>query len=302
MERAVANLSLDALVHFHFIAKHQSLKSAAQALGLSPPALTHSLNKLERSLGVTLCQRGKSGFLLTENGKLLARKAETIVAEMGGYLASLASPEKFSGILSIGVLDHFENALFDTALEKVVKTFPAVKLNLMVVNSDEIQTLILSGELDLGFGIFHNQMDSLKYLTVGAGKMRYYISDRHPYWKKPFRQKEDLYGLTVTWVDSQKRNIANLENEVFCEHPNYKMKVSGFSNSLDGAMKILLCGHAIVPLPPSFVESLNHKGRIRELKVETKARTLMEHCVHHPSRTLSPPAQKIVDFISSKKA
>ena len=297
MDRAVANLNLDALVHFHFIAKHQSLRKAAQILGLSPPALTHSLNKLERSLGITLCHRGKSGFRLTEQGKPLAKRAEAIVSEMGSYLASLETPEKFSGILSIGVLDHFENQHFDRVLEKVVKDFPVTKLNITAINSDEIQNLVLSGELDLGFGIFHNQMDSLKYIPIGEGKMRYYISDRHPLWKKRTYQKEDLYGQQVAWVDSQRRNLANLEAEVFCDHPHYKMKVSAFSNSLDGALKVLMSGRAIVPLPPSFVDSLGSRERIRELKVQTNARTLREHCVYHPTRKLSPPAQAMLNSL-----
>lgn len=301
MKPSLLGLSLDPVVHFHFIAKHRSLKLAAQALNLSPPAVTHSLNKLEASLGVVLCERGKAGFRLTEQGKLLAKYAEAVIGSMNDYLEALNEPQAFSGILSIGVLDYFENEILDRAIETIVDQFPEVKLNITVENSDEINRLVASGELDAGFGIFHARLPRLKYLPIGSGQMRYYISDRHPLWTKPIRDKTDLYGQRVAWVDSQKRNLANLESEVFKEHPNYKMKVSAFTNGLDGALRILLSGHSVVPLPPSFVERMKGQSGIREINVKTNAPILYEHCVFNPKRHLPPPAQKLINAVSSAK-
>lgn len=297
MGSAVSRLGLDPLVHFHFIAKHQSLRKAAQALHLSAPALTHSLNKLERDLGVALCHRSKAGFRLTEHGKSLANRAEIIVSEMSDYLASLQDSKRYSGILSIGVLDHFENPRLEQAIERTVKEFPDLKLNISVMNSDEISRGVSSGDLDVGFGIFHQKLNHLRYVPIGEDRMRYYVSDKHPLWKKEVHSKEDLYGHKVAWIDSQSRNLANLESEVFCDHPNYKMNVAAFSNSLDGALKILLSGHAVVPLSPSFAERFKGKARIKELKVQTNSRILPAYCVYHPKRRHSPPARRVIDNI-----
>ena len=70
MRNQLSNVNLDTLLCFHHIAAQQSFVRAAAILAVSPPAVTHSLNRLETA-GVKLCQRGRQGFRLTEEGKAL---------------------------------------------------------------------------------------------------------------------------------------------------------------------------------------------------------------------------------------
>jgi DNA-binding transcriptional LysR family regulator len=46
----ILKIGLDPLLHFEVIARLQSLKKASDELGLSQPAVTQSLNKLEQNL------------------------------------------------------------------------------------------------------------------------------------------------------------------------------------------------------------------------------------------------------------
>src|SRR5262245_54485508 len=94
-------IRLDLLHHFHQIATHQSLKKAARRLHLSPPAVTHSLARLEAMLDCTLCLRGKAGFKLTDAGRRLFSATEAMFGELQGALESLGSSADFTGILHI---------------------------------------------------------------------------------------------------------------------------------------------------------------------------------------------------------
>ncbi len=60
-------------------AKFKTLTAVAQNLNVSQPALTRSMKKLERDLGVQLFDRGKNRITLNENGKIAAEYAKKVV-------------------------------------------------------------------------------------------------------------------------------------------------------------------------------------------------------------------------------
>ena len=66
------NLDWNLLKFFHEIAEARSVTGAAQELNRKQPALSLALRRLEERLGVTLCQRGPTGFELTDEGRILA--------------------------------------------------------------------------------------------------------------------------------------------------------------------------------------------------------------------------------------
>jgi DNA-binding transcriptional LysR family regulator len=55
---------------------HGSLNRAAEAAGLSQPALTQGLSKLERQLGVLLFERHSKGIAPTPAGTAMAERSE----------------------------------------------------------------------------------------------------------------------------------------------------------------------------------------------------------------------------------
>ena len=64
------------------VADRGSLRAAARHLGLAQPALTRSVNLLERELGVTLFDRQAKGMQLTTMGEHFVRRARAIHSEI----------------------------------------------------------------------------------------------------------------------------------------------------------------------------------------------------------------------------
>jgi DNA-binding transcriptional LysR family regulator len=64
------------------VAEGGSLRAAARQLGLSQPALTRSLQELERELGVALFERHARGVVPTSMGELFIRRAGTVQTEL----------------------------------------------------------------------------------------------------------------------------------------------------------------------------------------------------------------------------
>lgn len=54
---------------FMAIVKERSFSKASQILGISQPAVTLQIKKLEEMLGATLIMRKKNGIILTKEGE-----------------------------------------------------------------------------------------------------------------------------------------------------------------------------------------------------------------------------------------
>lgn len=290
------NLNLNAVLHFNCIAKHKSLSLAAKELNLSAPAITHSLNNLENTLNEKLCVRSRSGFQLTPAGTRLYQASQKIISELEGFARNQEDENQFSGILSIGILDHFEHSQFEEVLLKTSQKFPLLKFNIQSYDSDTINRLILERELDIGVGTFSHRSPRLRYLKIGEERLRYYISKNHPLWKKKVITKEDLVGQKTTWLDNHNRTRFDLETHIFVENLKYKMQFFGFSNNLSGAVQILLSGHAIVPLPEDFGDSVSKSRPIKKIELETKSKILDQVMAFNPSDFQSAPAKFITSF------
>ena len=68
------------LKYFLTVARMQNITRAAQRLHITQPTLSRQLKQLEDELGAQLLIRGKREVTLTAEGKVLAHKAQDILA------------------------------------------------------------------------------------------------------------------------------------------------------------------------------------------------------------------------------
>ena len=83
-------ITLNQLRVFWAVAHSDSLTRAAKQLGVTQPALSQQLGKLENALGGQLFDRINNQLVLTDAGRFLLRKAETVLAEIDEAEAGLA--------------------------------------------------------------------------------------------------------------------------------------------------------------------------------------------------------------------
>lgn len=75
-------MKLNALRDFLAVAERGGLRAAARHLGLPQPAITRSIQELERELGVVLFERGAKGVRLTPMGSTFLRRASAVRSEL----------------------------------------------------------------------------------------------------------------------------------------------------------------------------------------------------------------------------
>ncbi len=76
----VSILELRVLNYFLAVAREESISGAANALHLSQPTLSRQLKDMEDELGKQLFIRGRKRIELTDEGRILKKRAEEIIA------------------------------------------------------------------------------------------------------------------------------------------------------------------------------------------------------------------------------
>lgn len=79
-------LPVRGLATFLAVAEHGSLRAAAAALGVQPPAVSHQLKVFEDEIGVAVFTRTTRSVRLTDAGRLLLQRAGPAVTELGDAL------------------------------------------------------------------------------------------------------------------------------------------------------------------------------------------------------------------------
>ena len=87
-------LPIAGLEVFLAIAENGSLRSAASALGVQPPTITHHLQNLEQELGVSLVTRTTRAVQLTDAGQLLVKRIKPSIYEIEDALNEVQSLAK----------------------------------------------------------------------------------------------------------------------------------------------------------------------------------------------------------------
>lgn len=96
-------MDIRVLRYFLAVAREENITRAAEVLHIAQPTLSKQLMELEQELGKKLLIRGKRKITLTQDGVLLRKRAEEIVALLEKTRSESASDSReISGEISIG--------------------------------------------------------------------------------------------------------------------------------------------------------------------------------------------------------
>ncbi|MGI9451766.1 MAG: LysR family transcriptional regulator, partial [Geminicoccaceae bacterium] len=132
------------------VASNRSLTLAAKQLGLSQPSLSQQLSKLEGDLGQRLVDRSAKRLHLTDSGRFLLEKAESILsiveeAEVG--LGQFGRGVK--GELTIGALTSLARSLVTPASVVLKQRFPEIQLNVIEMSPRSIVKQLQSRQIQM---------------------------------------------------------------------------------------------------------------------------------------------------------
>ena len=159
-------MELRILRYFVAVAREESITKAAESLHLSQPTLSRQLRDLEEELGKTLMLRGNKKTTLTEEGRLLYRRAQEIIDLAQKTESELRQQEDLiGGDVWIGSAETDAMRLVASSVCSLQKEHPNIRVHLVSGNWVDIEERLEKGLVD--FGLTIGDVDLKKYDSIG---------------------------------------------------------------------------------------------------------------------------------------
>lgn len=137
------------LQYFLAAAEHGSLHRAADAVGISQPALTKCIQRLETKLGVALFERHARGIRLTASGEALTQHARSLDAELKLTTETMREMRSSARrLVRLGTGPSMAVALLPAVTTRLLAQGAAVQLQIRSGLNDSLLAALKAGELD----------------------------------------------------------------------------------------------------------------------------------------------------------
>lgn len=223
------NLQLETFI---VVADLGSFNKAAEALYITPPAVTKQINLLEKDLEVQLFVRTHRGLILTEAGKSLYKDAKYIIQYCKDSVerAKRAMEEK-DNVIRIGTSPMTPAAPVIQMWAKVRKDYPDIGLQMIpYMNSQESAREILKNlgtNIDIVGGIFDETMLKLRQcqgMEISRQRICCAVSLNHRLASKETLTFQDLYGENFLMMHRGWSNyVDELRDVIWKNHPQIRV-------------------------------------------------------------------------------
>jgi len=141
---------LEQLEYLTAVTRHGSLRRAGEHLHVSQPALSESLTKLERELGVQLLERARSGARISRAGQDLLPHMTEVLEAVDRLREAAGDHGAGARDVRLGSVGAATSTVVVPAVEEVHRAHPGTRVELVTLRQTEIDDGLVRGSLDLG--------------------------------------------------------------------------------------------------------------------------------------------------------
>lgn len=291
---------LDGLLALKLVAEKRSFTAAAEALRVSPPAISKMVKQLEHRLGVTLLTRTTRATSLTESGQQFLNQAgpalEAIMAAMKEVGTTAGKP---TGRLRLNIPTMLYPNFLKGKVRSFVKKFPEISVEVCFENA---ASDIFERGFDAGIrisDILAKDMVALKLF----GPIKFVVAGSAKYLNKAGKpvHPKDLLSHECIVVGQGTRIYDSWEFEAKGKAFNVYVKPSIITNDSMIALDIVLDGAGLIYTTEDSITDKLESGKLETVlnafaplssgyylyypqrsQVQPKLRAFIEHLKTHP--------------------
>ena len=196
----IQSIELRKLRHVIEVGTAGSISVAAGTLGISQPALSRSIALLEHQIGIQLFERVRRGTRLTDEGELFVTEAKKIIGNVEDLISNTEEYlSRKRGRLKIGVAPAGFQRFLSEPIQRMVKAYPGIRLEIISGSAEELTPKVIGGELDLIWGSSRplSKWPELSVTLVGDLHTHCMVRKDHPLTKKKNLVERDLLVYPV---------------------------------------------------------------------------------------------------------
>ena len=271
---------------FRAVARAGSLSAAARELGWTQPAVSQQLQRLEQQVGGPLLLRSSRGVTLTDAGRLLLARADTLAGELHMAAEELASLSQLrGGRVRLVAFPSAAATLVPDALRLLAADHPEIEVSLVEAEPPEAWASVHAGEADLalvfGYGGPPDDDGALAWLPLVREPVELVLPPGHP---MATRSRLSLHGLSDdTWIAGCQRCRQHLVG--LCHDAGFEPRIAHATDDYVAVQALVAAGLGVTMLPRSALRAFRHPDVV--------IRTVRALGVRHVGVAYRPGAEQV---------
>lgn len=280
--------SVRQIEYFIAVAETLSFQRAAKLLRVSQPAVTAQIVALEKTLGLQLLERSRSGTVMTAVGQDLLPNARRIMEEVQGLVDRAESASRGpGGIYRLGVTPTLGPYLLPHILPALHRHYGSLRLSVREDAPRDLETGLANAEYDLILTALPIENARLTVVPLFREPLKLVLPADHRLAGRKHVNRRDLAGEDVLSIDEHHHFHRQIED--LCTQLGAQIRRDYEGTSLDTLRHMVTMGMGVAFLPALYIRSEIH--RPRELKVTTLRGQVVDRTHALAWRTSSPARQ-----------
>lgn len=279
------------------VAEEEGFASAARRLGMSPPAVTRAVARLEEHLGVRLLNRSTRHVRATEAGSRYLEDARQVLSRLE------AADEAAQGIsadprghLAVTAPVLFGRRFVMPVIVDYLQRYPGTEVNAVFL--DRVVNLLEEG-LDVGVRIGELPDSSMRALPVGKVRMVVVACPDYIEARGAPKQPRDLHKHTLIASSAGNFSLAWRFREGRGEHPlRVHPRLTATTN--DAVLEAACHGFGITRVLSYQAASYLDDGRLQVLLQDFEPPPLPVHIVHREGRHAAVRVRAFIDLLADR--
>lgn len=186
---ALSGLDFKLLKVFKAVVEAGGFSAAQNELNVGLAAISKQISDLEIRIGMRLCTRGREGFHLTEEGRLVYQASIDLFASVDNFRDRLSSAQnELIGDLGVGVIDNTitdDHSPLVAALKQLNESAPKVRFQIQASQLDEVERGVVEGRLVAGIVPVYQKREEFDYYKLYEERSQIYCAVGHPLFAIP---------------------------------------------------------------------------------------------------------------------
>jgi DNA-binding transcriptional LysR family regulator len=264
-------LELHQLQCFIAVLEEGGFKRATARLGITQPALSYQIKRLEEELGVQVFHRGPGGISPTEAGRVLLEHAHHVIAAVReAHEAVRELSGGVTGELRIGAIKCVGQYFLPHVLCEISAKHPLVRPKLLYLDSDDLFDALLANKLDVAMVVDPPADRRLVYESVFDEQISLVSGPGHPFYGRDCVDLGDLSA--VNFVALSPQTSAGALTRSYLDRLGISFVPAVTTDNVDTVKRMVEAGMGVAFLPDMVtaddVVSNGRPARLWRSKVE----------------------------------
>jgi DNA-binding transcriptional LysR family regulator len=297
-------MNLEYLKTYIEVVRLGSFSEVAKRLGLSQPAVSFQIQKLERDLGVRLIDRSQRQVTMTEAGKRLLDFARSIEGEWEQLKSDIDRlREEVTGELAVAASTIPGEFLLPRTLGEFRALHPGVTARMAISDSLTVIGGVSEGAYDVGFCGVAPESGDLESVVVASDELVLIVFPEHPFAARGDILVADLEGEPLIFREETSGTQASLKVMLMGAGLNLKKWVPSLTlGTPQAVISAVEAGAGIAFVSNLAAEKSLALGLVRQVTVRNLSLRRDFFCVYRRERIVSRLLEEFISFVRAKAA